>query len=94
MNYFPFFLIKNLLAIILTTHTIKAAIKAENNESTSTPETNLATSQKSKPLITNENKPKVNILIGSVNSDISGLMKALIKPNDTENIIAAQKLST
>lgn len=85
---------KNLLAIILTTQTIKAAIKAENSESTSTPETNLATSQKSRPFITNENRPNVNILIGNVSSDINGLIKALINPSNIEKIIAAQKFST
>jgi hypothetical protein len=46
------------------------------------------------PLITRVNRPRVRIFIGKVIRTKSGLIKALISPNTSANIKAAQMLLT
>lgn len=69
-------------------------IRAHQKESTLNPGTKFAAKRITNALITNVNKPKVRIFIGSVRIRRTGLMIALIMPKTTAATKAATKLVT
>ncbi len=68
--------------------------RAHQNPSTLNPGTRFAAKRITNALITNVNKPKVKMLIGSVRIRRTGLMNALIMPKTTAATKAATKLAT
>ena len=72
-----------------TTDNIKAPQNAGQKPDTTNPSTIVLTNQNSSPFRISENKPRVKIVMGSVNRNKTGLISALIKPKINAVTIAA-----
>ncbi len=84
---------KYLLRKVLTKERITGARIKANKSATLNPGTNNEANQKHKPLTTKENVPRLRILRGRDNKDITGLTPALTIPITNAAIKATGKLA-